>query len=116
MTGDGMSEVEMQVAIARLTQMVESGFAVTARELSEIKAEVKRTNGRVTSLELVDAARTAGNKATAEAEARSRGESPVVTWDTAKTFAQFGGWVIAGGFGLAKLIEWVATHLPKVAS
>lgn len=106
----------MQVAIARLTQMVESGFAVTARDLSEIKAEVKRTNGRVTSLEMVDAARTAGNKATAEAEARSRGESPVVTWDTAKTFAQFGGWVIAGGFGLAKLIEWVATHLPKVAS
>ena len=106
-----MTELELQIALASLTEKVSGGFANVDRvmayqntELAEIKSEVKRTNGRVTQLETVNAARTAGDVATAKAVERASNQSPIVTWETVKTFGQFSGWIVAGGIGLLKLI------------
>lgn len=59
---------EHDVELARLSAQFDAGFTHmnlrfddTARELADIKAEVKRTNGRVTALEL-SAARADGRR------------------------------------------------------
>lgn len=72
--------------------------------LVRIEEQVRLTNGRVNELEKINAARMAGTAATLAAEQRARSESPVVTWETAQTWAKFGGWIVAGGMGLLKLM------------
>lgn len=102
---------DIREQMVRLSTQVELGlqhidkrFDGQDQRLVRIEDQVRLTNGRVTILEKTDAARVAGNMATAAAEEKARTGSPVVTWETAQTFAKFGGWLVAGGMGLLKMM------------
>lgn len=129
-----MNDVELQIALATLTEKVDSGLRSVDRRfddqqersqqrhvenisrLERIEAEVRRTNGRVTRAEeqiktifraLATKAKTAAHEAAEEISERTG-----ITRRDVYMLGVGGGGIMA----LWKLIEYAVQHLPRAVS